>query len=373
MLGGVAALGWGVRTGGRWRTALLIVGVAFFWLAVAARPNGIVPVALTLLVAWPAMLADRAPVVGFAARLAVVGAICLGIVLSQTAAENWWIKPRTTHPQQVMFQNDLVGMSLRTGEVLLPATSVREGTTVADLDAFFDYGNPTPVYWDDGSPLVMGPSNYGALRRAWVDAVREHPMAYLGHRIAMAAAVLGITHGHPQGTAFEGGGRPEDFGLTCPLGETWLPSVRSGIQSLLAAIERTGVWRGWTWLVALIGFGAVAGFRRNREALALAVAGSVSLVSVALAAGSITFRYSWFTVVCALVVGGLALERVVTPIGRRRLGMASPDQPGRRGAVGGSLPSGGAGDAPDDVHADHPDPVLQRGGDPSGHTGRPPP
>jgi hypothetical protein len=353
-LAAVAALGHARRTAGGTRWALAAAGVSALWVAVAARPNGIVPVACLLLVAWPSVGGGRPPLVRWAVHLAAVGGICLGILLTQSALESWVIRPEVTRPQQVTLQNDLAGMSVRTGEVLLPSSSLRPGATLADIDEYFSYERPTDLYWLPDSPLVMGAGTYGDLRAAWTEAVREHPGAYLAHRARMAAGILGVTGPHPLGTAVDGGGRGEDFGLTCPLPDPFAPAARDGVQSLLIRIERANLWRAWSWLVLLVAAGAVAGFRRNPEARALVAVGAVSLVSIAAAAGSLTFRYAWVTVVCALVATGLALARGAEWHRQRR--------------ERSSVRSGDGHDGVDAAaEAGDPDPVLQRGGDPAGH------
>jgi hypothetical protein len=357
VLAGIATLGHARRSTGRRRVWLAGGAVVALWFAVAARPNGIVPIAALLLVAWLPP-ADRRPrSVRWGLHLASVGAICAGIVLTQSALESGVIRPKVTRPGQVMFQNDLAGMSVRTGEVLLPPTSLRPGATLADIEEYFSYERPTDLYWLPDSPLVMGADNYVPLRRAWTEAVREHPTAYLAHRTRMAAGVLGITRPHPLGTAVDGGGRPEDFGVTCPLPQPFSPALREEAQSLLIRIERTNIWRAWSWLVLLVAAGAVAGFRRNPEGRALVAVGTVSLLSIAAASGSLTFRYAWVTVVCALVATGLAVARLVSWF---------------RQHPQASVPSGDVHDGVDGgPEAGDPDPVLQRGGDLAGNPGGP--
>jgi hypothetical protein len=61
--------------------------------------------------------------------------------------------------------------------------------------------------------------------------------------------------------------------------------------------------------VLLVAAAAVAGLVGSPSPR-LAAAGLVSLASVALAGGTTTFRYSWFTALCAVVATVLALRRV---------------------------------------------------------------
>ena len=60
----------------------------------------------------------------------------------------------------------------------------------------------------------------------------------------------------------------------------------------------------------------MAGLRQRPEARALLAGGLGSTAGLALGGISATYRYSWFTVLCALVVVGLALGRVTVLAGR---------------------------------------------------------
>ncbi len=90
----------------------------------------------------------------------------------------------------------------------------------------------------------------------------------------------------------------------------WTPSAHEAVIESLQDVESLRIWRGWWFAVLLAAAAAVAGLVRVAEARGLAAAGLVSLASVALAGGTTTFRYSWFTALCAVVATVLALRRV---------------------------------------------------------------
>jgi hypothetical protein len=100
---------------------LQVGGVLACWSAVAARPNVIVPIAEQLVVMLPVTLwPDRHPALRVVVRVAVAGLVAVGILVSTTLWERLVVDPAPGYPMQVTYLYDLTGMSLRTGEVLLP-------------------------------------------------------------------------------------------------------------------------------------------------------------------------------------------------------------------------------------------------------------
>lgn len=300
-----------VRT--RW---LLVGGVLACWSAVAARPNGIVPIAALLVVMLPVTLwPDRHPALRVVVRVAVAGLVAVGILVSTTLWERLVVDPAPGYPMQVTYLYDLTGMSLRTGEVLLPDVALERPTSVEELAAVFDPGATNEFYFGEASPVRFGPGVYDAdeiaeLGAAWRDAVVAHPGAYLATRWTYARLVTGWSAPQPATSVNDPGVVRLANGTVCPIPQRWVPEVHEAALDTLDEFAERNLWRGWWFAVLLAAAAAVAGLVRVAEARGLAAAGLVSLASVVLAGGTTTFRYSWFTALCAVVATVLALRRV---------------------------------------------------------------
>ena len=316
-LAAIAALG----RAGRARTPrarwwLVGAGVLACWAAVAARPNGIVPIAALLVVMLPVTLwRDRHPALRAVVRIAAAGLVAVGILVTTTLWERVVADPSPTYPMQVTYLYDLAGMSLRTGEVLLPDVALDRPTTLEELDALFDPGATNDFYFGEDSPVRFGPGVYdeaeiAELAQAWRDAVVAHPGAYLSTRLAYTRLVTGWSAPPPIGSVTDPGLTSFEGNSPCFVPARWTPSAHEAVIESLQDVESLRIWRGWWFAVLLVAAAAVAGLVRVAEARGLAAAGLVSLASVALAGGTTTFRYSWFTALCAVVATVLALRRV---------------------------------------------------------------
>lgn len=316
-LSAIALLGRAGRsTRPRDRRLLVAVALLACWAAVAARPNGIVPIAAVLVVTLPVTLwADRPRVVRLAVRLGVAVAAVLVILLTTAAWERVLVDPKPGYPMQVAYLYDLAGISVRTDEQLLPDVALERPITVEELDELFDPGATNSFYFGETSPVRFGPGVYSEdemaeLSRAWREAVTSHPGAYLATRAAYAGLVTGWSSPHPASSVNDPGVRTLANGTICPIPDRWVPTVHASTLDALDELAERNVWRGWVFALLLAAAAAVAGLAVVSEARGLAAAGLVSLASVALAGGTTTFRYSWFTAVCAVVAALLALRRV---------------------------------------------------------------
>jgi hypothetical protein len=306
-------------TAGRQRsrrvTVLLVVaGLVMAWVAVAARKNAVLPVGGMLLVGFPwDAVGPWRPVRWWTRallRVALTGGFLMVVLLSQLVLSSMVIHPREGFVEQATYQFDLAGMSVRTGEDLFPDGALREGTTVEDIDAFFDPRAGDGWYFAEGTPLVypVGAAEVEELRRAWLRAIREHPFAYLGVRLEYTWALVGLSQPHPGGALWAPDQDGAAWGIACPDGERDNPEVNDAIVEVLQRVERTEVVRGWLLMVVLVGAAFIADIRRP-EVAGLVSGGLLNEVTFAIGGISPTFRYSWFTGVCALIVCGLALSR----------------------------------------------------------------
>ena len=297
----------------RW---LVAGGIVACWLAVAARPNGIVPIAALLVVTLPVTLwRDRHPALMVVGRLGIAGLVSIGILLSATAWERIVVDPAPTYPMQVTYLYDLAGMSLRTGEVLLPDAALERPITIGELDEVFDPGAMNVFYFGEDSPIRFGPGVYdaeeiGQLRSAWTDAIIDHPGAYLATRVTYSQLVTGWSAPPPATSVNDPGVLRLANGTDCSIPDRWVPGVHDTTLDALDQFAERNLWRGWFFALLLVAAAAVTGLRRVSEVRGLAAAGLTALASVMVAGGTTTFRYSWFTAVCAVIACALALRRI---------------------------------------------------------------
>lgn len=295
------------------RRALLVGAGVCFWVAIAARKNAMLPVGGALLVAWPVppTVFGRTlrPLVR---RVLASAAVLVVLVASVTAFGSFVVQPTATHADQSTYVFDLAGMSLAEHEDLYPEGILREGTTLETIDKYFDVAKGDGYFFAEGTPVdpFLDEARVEELRSAWVDAVLEHPIAYLRTRLSYTWALLGLSAPHPQGSVNDGGSRPETFAMECPLRDRYDANLYEDVFGALQRVERTNVWRGWVFTLVLVGAALAAGWTRVAEARALLVGGVLSLAGLALVGISPVFRYSWFTAVCALIAVALALSRV---------------------------------------------------------------
>lgn len=300
----------------RARTILFLAACGFLWLAVAARQNAIVPAGLVLLAAGPVRVprshgGHRA--VRAAKRVAIAGGIVIVILITQVAWTAMVVRPEKTAPQQATFQFDLAALSARTGELLLPRSSLQPSATLEDVISHLTLkeGGGNALFFEPDSPLVFmidDPAVQDELARAWREAILDHPIAYLRHRLAFTSALLGLSAPYPHGALIDDGSRPESFGMRCPLHERYFPALYSPVSSGLKDLESTNLVRGWWVVIAMIAAAAALGWR-DMEARMLVVAGLGSLATFAAFGIGPAFRYFWFSTICTVVLVALVLER----------------------------------------------------------------
>lgn len=298
----------------RQRLIALVVAVAMSWLTVASRSVSVVPVTCLWLTVSPmAALVDLRAVGRWRSGAYVVGLaglVALVSVGSQAVLNAAVIHPTDTYVAQATYQFDLAGLSVRTGENLFPPGSLRRGSTIDDIRAHFRpeagdgwlYGEETPLIHPIRTAAVVE-----AQRTAWIDAVREHPLGYVQMRSEYTLGLLGF-RGEVSGV-FDKGSRPETWDYACDVPERRLPGVQSVVADWLATASSWPIFRGWVFVALLVASSLFTGLRRCAESRALLAGGLANLATIIVLGISPTFRYSWFTAVCALVSCGLAFGR----------------------------------------------------------------
>lgn len=296
------------------RLAALGVAVVMSWMTVASRSVSVVPVVCLWMTISPvgSLLEsrDRGPWRLLAYNIGLAGLVAFGCVGSQAALSAVVVRPVDNHVAQATYQFDLAGLSVRAGENLFPAGSLRDGSSLDDIREHFRPEMGDLWLYGEGTPLIhpiKSASIVEAQRQAWIDAIRDHPVDYVQLRTAYTLGLLGF-RGEVSGV-FDRGSTPESLGIECPVPERRLPGVEAAVADLLDDASSWPMFRGWVFVLLLVGSSLVAGLKRCAESRALLAGGMANLATIVVLGISPTFRYSWFTAVCALVGCGLALGR----------------------------------------------------------------
>jgi len=198
-LGTVAALGWAIRIPER-RWLLLGVAFATAWFAADARQNGF-PVLLVVGGvagwAWSTRSNDRAPDRRTAWLQIVAASLCALLVgVASAIAVRGVVVDRTIAPQEALYYQDLLAVSLKTDELLVPAPFRRTD----DLDRIrkrWIPGQSGAVLYVPGGPVRYDPGEPSgtAVRNAWLAAIVHHPLAYASVRGELTLQILGARKG----------------------------------------------------------------------------------------------------------------------------------------------------------------------------------
>ena len=174
------------------RRAWLAVALPPLFYAAAIRHNALP--AILPLAAWLAWLAAGRGASRW--RVAsVAGAIGIAAI-GLTAVINAQVQRRVPlWPAAAEW--DLAAISIATGEMLLPPFTIGPGLDVPELAAAFRHWSAVPMLVDTqhgmrGPFSDYTPEQLAALRSAWFDAIRAHPVAWLRHHALQAEALLGV-------------------------------------------------------------------------------------------------------------------------------------------------------------------------------------
>lgn len=221
---------------------------------------------------------------------------------------------------------DLAAISLDTHQILLPAGSHGPGLTLDDLrQAFVPYANTTlfaktragmrQPFLDSDDPLNA------QIRRAWLDAIRRHPRAYLAHRWRLSSALFGEKQADwPHELVYLDGEYRYDAN---PRVEPNHSAAHRWLIRLFARLRTTLLLAAWPYVVlALVAVGI--GWRRRhhaqaRVALAVLASGLFYALPLPFIAPSAELRYLGWTCLSAILGGTLAFTSPsVLPPARQR-------------------------------------------------------
>ncbi len=192
MLGAATlALGLSTAAASRRRPVMHIIAVLPLIYAATVRLN-----------AWPTMLplflfwawCAPFPGIGRHYKMAALGVATGALFLAISIDRLVTVERVRTLPIQML--HDLVGISIRTERVVLPAFSFEPTLTVANLKNRYMARAAPPIFFD--APHIrsgLAGDAYSdaetiALGKFWLRAIAENPLAYLAHRCEMMHAAL---------------------------------------------------------------------------------------------------------------------------------------------------------------------------------------
>lgn len=288
----------------------LLLALVFATLAIAARHNA-APAAwplLGLLVAahprWKLLPEHPAGISRWKHALGSLALSALLVVVLQQGVTRA-IRPfaRETHAWQGSLLFDLAGMSVQTDELLFdPGLNVLvDGTTLDVVKERYNPRHPGSLFYGRGSVIRLtdDPERMRALRQNWLRAVQEHPGAYLKSRWRIYRNLLGLTRTKPAYMVFaEINRNPYKY----KLGASPLRDRVVGAFEWLSSTPLFSVWLYVFGCLALILVGAAAAWAGGGAlTLALSVSGIAYHLTFALLAASDDYRYSLWTITCAIL------------------------------------------------------------------------
>jgi hypothetical protein len=110
---------------------------------------------------------------------------------------NNYITKSRSYPFQQIMLHDLVGISIRTKNYLVPDyLAVREQPSMKDLRQIYQLGSMKNLYWPDFTnihfKITQNPTEVRDLFITWGETIIEHPRAYMNHRMGVFTSVLRV-------------------------------------------------------------------------------------------------------------------------------------------------------------------------------------
>ena len=313
-------------------TTLLVVLVVSFY-AVGVRHNAapaVLPLLWLLLLPFFSRPGWRRSV-GMA-TLAIIGTGLL--LVGDRLVSYQLLDAQRLHLEQAIELYDLAGISVISGADVIPDEAKGANFSSQALRAAYGPTSSSSLIFrpDRATPpllqLTANPQYLTTFRQAWEHAIINYPRAYLSHRGAVFASLLGSfwpTVDYEQESAtFEA-----SVGV---LGDPAVKSIDVGrpivgqrvAASLLMAFVNwaavhTYLFYGWLWLLILVVTFVAAIVLRKRPmaevAIGLSTSGLLYLLPYFFAAPSSDFRYLYWSIVAAnlstVIVGGILIQITV--------------------------------------------------------------
>lgn len=215
---------------------------------------------------------------------------------------------------QTLAVYDLVGISIRTDQMLIPDGSPvlrKTDTTTRDLRRVYDALKVNTLYRPprgEGRDATLftytrDESELARISSAWKSAILEHPRAYLAHRWEVYKHVLALT---PRGVHSPINSKKiseNDLGITFSRSD-----LNDWVTKSLTSLFETPVYKPWVYIpiLAVIALIGLVLYWKTGEFLTLGLSGSGLAYMLAnfFVAPSSSFRYSLWGIIMVLVCTG---------------------------------------------------------------------
>jgi len=268
------------------RRAPLLACVALLAYAGCIRHNALIAILPYGALVAPALIPVRARGVVAAISGALLVALLSGaaaFVLDRAVV----VQRYTVWPTIALW--DLAAISVDRNALLLPSFTHGPGMTVAELvdTGAFDPTANTFLFQKshagvkDGLEEPYTPAQLRELRAAWIDAVRQYPVAYARHRLRTFWLLIGPHRGGVQGVAYYVS--RAQYRDNPPLPASLAPDAQSAFYRWASALSSGWVFCALPYLVLGVVALVVAWPRRHRRTARVALA--VSSAALLYAAG----------------------------------------------------------------------------------------
>jgi hypothetical protein len=214
---------------------------------------------------------------------------------------------------------DLAAISIDEGTLLLPSFTHGEGLTVDELvrTGAFDPTVNVALFersrsgMRDGYGYPYSKEEQRALARAWLDAVRDHPAAYVRHRLRTFALMTGRHDAPVHGVAYFRSRIA--FADNPPLPSPLAPRAQDAFYGLTANLAPGWSFAALPYLGVALAAGVLGAMRRDlatgRVAIALSASALLYAASYVPLAPAADLRYLTWPIVAAPIALAFALSR----------------------------------------------------------------
>ena len=211
-------------------------------------------------------------------------------------------KVSTAHGFQYTQLHDLLGISVRTGQILLPDYVVeRTKLTPETAKVYYSPNSNNWLYFAVAGPLTTQNANeLQDLDRRWHSALRKYPLVYLQHRVGVLAAVLRLGETAPA------------WVVVMDPSHLSNPPLYSFHDNEISRLLKRSVsnlrwlYLPWVYLLVIVASAVVAIWRRNEGGMFALMLCGTALAFVAphlLVAPADDYRYLYFSYFCAVFAG----------------------------------------------------------------------
>ena len=318
-----AATGALLRYRARPRLHWMFVASGLLWWALILRHNALPAVLPLLGYAVYLWTSEHGSVSASRRRLAVGTSIAAVAFWLTSSAANHWVDHRVNIlPSLALW--DLIAVSAKSGEVLLPEDTHGPDLDVAELrKAYRAYAN-VPTFLDLHSGLMApfldaGDSRSAEVRSAWLDAIHHHPGAYLSHRWQVTKALFG-THRREWPLELVYASGEAEFAGNPPVAAN-TTAAHALLMRAFDAARPTIALAAWPYVVLAFVAALVAWRRREqanaRAALVVLASGLLYAAPLPFIAPAAELRYLGWTCLAALLGAALAFTAPRQPVDQR--------------------------------------------------------